>query len=231
MSSTDSDVSLTEETDADWAARLALPFFLITLLVSFVGMALFGASQAGVLPMTIPYEVPWLAQFAPSGAAVYLAGLRALSNSNVLHDVDGWGGHPALLVRVAHCTAGLGDPIHPGSRLLPRDSGSDGGTIHCFHDTTFCPIRVGGQSERGERPHGRIFPRFLEYNRAHNDGVVSDGVPIRNVADDLGRGNRSRRHQPVALLLPGSRWMNARSECAEVQFPTTFFLINNCLLS
>lgn len=71
-----SSVALSEETDADWSTRLVLPFFLITLAVSFAGMALFGASEAGVLPMPIPYEVAWFAQFGPSGTAVYLVWRR-----------------------------------------------------------------------------------------------------------------------------------------------------------
>jgi membrane protease YdiL (CAAX protease family) len=45
-------------------------------VVSFAGMALFGASQADVLPVTVPYEVAWLAQFGPSGTAVYLVWQR-----------------------------------------------------------------------------------------------------------------------------------------------------------
>jgi membrane protease YdiL (CAAX protease family) len=73
MSSSPSDVAVAEEAGTDWATCLALPFFLITLLVTFAGMALFGASQAGVLPVAIPYEVAFLAQFAPSGVALYMA--------------------------------------------------------------------------------------------------------------------------------------------------------------
>lgn len=76
MSSSTSDVVLDEEAGPDWATRLALPFFLITLVVSFAGWALFGAFQAGVLPVTVPYEVAFFAQFAPSGTAVYLAWRR-----------------------------------------------------------------------------------------------------------------------------------------------------------
>jgi membrane protease YdiL (CAAX protease family) len=78
MSSSASDAVVAEKagTGIDWPTRLALPFFLITLVVTFAGMALFGASQAGGLPVAIPYEVAFLAQFAPSGTAVYLAWRR-----------------------------------------------------------------------------------------------------------------------------------------------------------
>lgn len=76
MFSSASNVAATEGTDGDWTARLALPFFLLTLVVSFTGYALYGASQAGVLPVIIPYEVAWIAQFAPSGVAVYLTWRR-----------------------------------------------------------------------------------------------------------------------------------------------------------
>ena len=76
MSSSASDVALADGTDADWSTSLALPFFLITLVVSFAGMALYGASQAGVLPVMVPFEVAFFAQFAPSGVALYLAWRR-----------------------------------------------------------------------------------------------------------------------------------------------------------
>jgi membrane protease YdiL (CAAX protease family) len=72
----DSRTASDEATDASWSTRLALPFFLITLAVTFVGFALFGASQAGAFPVTIPYEVAWFAQFGPSGVAVYLTWRR-----------------------------------------------------------------------------------------------------------------------------------------------------------
>jgi len=65
-----------EATNVNWPTRLALPFFLITLVISFVGMALFGAAQAGVLPVPVPFEVPFLAQLAPAGVAVYLTWRR-----------------------------------------------------------------------------------------------------------------------------------------------------------
>lgn len=71
-----SDVALAEEAGADWATRLALPFFLTTLVVSFAGWVLFAASQAGVLPVMVPYEVAFIAQFAPSGVALHLAWWR-----------------------------------------------------------------------------------------------------------------------------------------------------------
>jgi hypothetical protein len=60
-----SNVASDKGTEASWSDRLALPFLLLTLVISFAGFALFGASQAGVLPVTIPYEVAFLAQFAP----------------------------------------------------------------------------------------------------------------------------------------------------------------------
>lgn len=63
-------------TEASWSSRLALPFFLLTLVVTFAGFALFGASEAGLLPLAVPYEVPFVAQFAPSGIAVYLTWQR-----------------------------------------------------------------------------------------------------------------------------------------------------------
>lgn len=81
MSSFASDVAATEETDANWSSRLALPFFLITLAITFVGFALFGASQAGVIPTTIPYEIPFVVQFAPTGTAVYLSWRRGGSGA------------------------------------------------------------------------------------------------------------------------------------------------------
>jgi hypothetical protein len=65
-----------EATNVNWPTRLALPFFLITLVISFAGMALLGAAQAGVLSVPVPFEVPFLAQLAPAGVAVYLAWRR-----------------------------------------------------------------------------------------------------------------------------------------------------------
>lgn len=76
MSSSASDGAVDEKEGADWATRLALPFFLITLVLSFAGWVLFAASQVGVLPVMIPYELAFLAQFAPSGVALYLTWRR-----------------------------------------------------------------------------------------------------------------------------------------------------------
>jgi len=76
MTSVASKVDSDEAVDTHWSMRLALPFFLITIVLTYAGFVLFGASQAGVLPVTIPYEVAFLAQFAPSGTAVYLAWRR-----------------------------------------------------------------------------------------------------------------------------------------------------------
>jgi membrane protease YdiL (CAAX protease family) len=76
MPPVDSKTASDEATHANWSTRLALPFFLITLVITFIGFALFGASQAGAFPVAIPYEVAWFAQFGPSGAAVYLTWQR-----------------------------------------------------------------------------------------------------------------------------------------------------------
>ena len=72
MPPVDSKTASDEATHANWSTRLALPFFLITLVITFIGFALFGASQAGAFPVAIPYEVAWFAQFGPSGGALYL---------------------------------------------------------------------------------------------------------------------------------------------------------------
>jgi len=77
MPPADSRTASDEATDASWSTRLALPFFLITLGISLTGSALFGASQAGALPVTVPFEVPFITQFAPAGIAVYLTWRRS----------------------------------------------------------------------------------------------------------------------------------------------------------
>jgi membrane protease YdiL (CAAX protease family) len=70
-----------EDTSQDWTKRLALPFFLLTLAFTFVGFALFAASQADILPVVIPYEIAWMAQFGPTFIAIWLVWTRNGSDS------------------------------------------------------------------------------------------------------------------------------------------------------
>ena len=53
------------------------PFYALALVLSWVGWIPYGAAQAGVLPMRVPSEIPILAQFGPTVAAIMLTGFAA----------------------------------------------------------------------------------------------------------------------------------------------------------
>lgn len=51
-------------------------FYLLAIGISWAGWLPFAAGQVGLLPFTVPWEVPLVAQFGPSLAAILLTGLR-----------------------------------------------------------------------------------------------------------------------------------------------------------
>jgi membrane protease YdiL (CAAX protease family) len=51
-------------------------FFLFAFAYSWVGFLLYGFSRAGLLPFTLPGEVPLLAEYGPSLAGLLLAGIE-----------------------------------------------------------------------------------------------------------------------------------------------------------
>jgi membrane protease YdiL (CAAX protease family) len=51
-------------------------FYLLALGISWAGWISFAGAQAGLLPFSVPWEIPLLAQFGPTVAAFVLAGLH-----------------------------------------------------------------------------------------------------------------------------------------------------------
>jgi membrane protease YdiL (CAAX protease family) len=124
MSPFASDVAVAKKEEPDWATRLALPFFLITLVISFAGWILFAASQAGVLSVMIPYEVAFLAQFAPSGTAVYLAWRRggSIAAKNLLSRLVQWRVSPTWYVVALFTAPALAMLVLVGNHLFGTEA-------------------------------------------------------------------------------------------------------------
>lgn len=73
-----------------------LTFFLLALGIAWLGWIPYGASQAGLLPLKVPAEVPMFSQYGPFVAALILTGRQ-----------QGWRGVRSLLGRLGRWRVGI----------------------------------------------------------------------------------------------------------------------------